>query len=110
MLTHRNEPDRYIGAGGRKSRRGRFSPQSYPVAVMVSSHEPLLDRAILRYHHQTLPYIPYIDGAWVQRVYRTRDEPNLDAVACDDVLTWKKIIVFSKSGIAPVFDRPGNSP
>ena len=87
MLTRRNEPDCYIGADGRKSRRGRFSPQSYPVAVMVSSHEPLLDRAILRYHRQTLPRIPYIDGAGVQRVYRTWNEPNLDAVAGDDVLT-----------------------
>ena len=88
MLTHRNEPDRYIGAGNHISRPGKFSVRNHPVAVLVSYHELLLDRAILRYRRQTLPQIPYIDGACVQRVYRTWNEPNLDAVAGDDVLNF----------------------
>ena len=75
MLTRRNEPDRHIGAGGHISRPGRFSIPNYPVAVLVSYHELLLDRAILRYHRQTLPQIAYTDGAGVQRVYRTWNEP-----------------------------------
>ena len=48
MLTHRNEPDRYIGAGGHILRAGRFSIRNDPVAVLVSYHELFLDRAILR--------------------------------------------------------------
>ena len=75
MLTRRNEPDRYIDAGGHISRLGRFSIWNHPVAVLVSYHELLLDRAILRYHRQTLPQISYIDGAWVQWVPRTWNEP-----------------------------------
>ena len=62
MLTHRNDPGRDIGAGGHISRPGRFSMWNHPVAVLVSYHELLLDRAILRYHRQTLPQIPYTDG------------------------------------------------
>ena len=48
MLTRRNEPGRRIGAGGHISRPGRFSMRIHPVAVLVSYHELLLDRAILR--------------------------------------------------------------
>ena len=75
MLARRNEPGRHIGAGGHISRLGRFSTRNHPVAVLVSYHELLLERAILRYHRQTLPHILYTDGAWVQRVYRTQNEP-----------------------------------
>ena len=83
MLTHRHEPGRHIDADGHTSRPGRFSTRSHPVAVFVSYDEILLDRAILKEHRQTLPQIPYIDGARVQQVYHTWNEPNLDAVACD---------------------------
>ena len=93
MLTRRNEPDRHIGAGGHTSHPGKFSKWNHPVAVLVSYHELLLDRAILRYHRQTLLQIPYIEGAWVQQVYHTWNEPNLDAVAGDDILNFK--IIFS---------------
>ncbi len=72
MLTRRNEPDRHIGAGDTV---GLFSIWNYPVAVLVSYHELLLGRAILRYHRQTLPQIPYINGAVVQRADRTWNDP-----------------------------------
>ena len=95
MLTRRNESGRRIGAG-HISRSGKFSLRNRPVAVLVSYHELLLDRAILRYHRQTLHQIPYIDGAGVQRVYRTWNEPNLDAVAGNDI-DIKNIKIFIKS-------------
>ena len=66
---------RYIGAGGHISYSVRFSVWNHPIAVLVSYHNLLLDRAILRFHRQTLPQIPYTDSAWVQRVDRTWNEP-----------------------------------
>ena len=107
MLTNRNEPGRHIGAGGHTSRPGRFSTRNHPVAVLVSNHELLLDRAILRYHRQTLPQIPYIDGAGVQRVYRTWNEPNLDVDVGDDVLNSRSLFQL---GMHPSMISQGNSP